>query len=247
VLQTLVDQPSVAARVKTVVTLNSAAHGSEVADVLAQIADALERGDDACSTVPLLFRGACAALARRSPIPGEGVLRVLAGAMGLPLDTLEEFIRREDGVSAAPTVGAFFRRHAAGIRSLTTGDAARFWDERAGALPQNILYLSFRSVVSRRTQNLPLSNALFFDLLRLSSRKSPHNDMQVRLANQSLGGPVAPLEVVSPVAEGNHWQWELGPGDLPETAMPRAMMDRIPRAALLAGYYGALAELGLLE
>jgi hypothetical protein len=98
---------------------------------------------------------------------------------------------------------------------------------------------------SDSSANLPSSNRLFHALLERAGEHRPYNDMQVRLDNQILGGPVADLEVASPVAEGNHWQWELATGAVPESTMPVDMTDRIRHRELLVGHYQTLVELGV--
>jgi len=245
-LQTLIDHPSIASSVQSVVTLNSAAHGSEVADTFHTALSFLEGSDEACDWVDDIARPMCLWAAERSVQPSAGILRLIATAMGVPIEDLSAFIAAEDGVAAAPNLSAFLRAHLPGVLSLTTSAAADFWRDQAPALPRHVMYLSFRSVVSDRDANLPNSNALSFDLLRNAGGTSPWNDMQVRLANQRIGGPVQDLEVVEPVAEGNHWQWELATGAVPENVMPADMTERIPHEALLVAHYQALAEVGLL-
>ena len=74
----------------------------------------------------------------------------------------------------------------------------------------------------------------------------PWNDMQVRLVDQRFGGPVSEVEVPSPVAEGNHWQWALEDHQVPDHIMDDEMFEGFPRGALLLAHYAALAEIGLL-
>jgi hypothetical protein len=52
-------------------------------------------------------------------------------------------------------------------------------------------------------------------------------------------------EVVSRVAEGNHWQWQLTEAETGRE-MELEMIHRIPRSALLHAYYKTLAEIGLM-
>jgi hypothetical protein len=68
----------------------------------------------------------------------------------------------------------------------------------------------------------------------------------VRLENQALGGPLAGVEAVGRVAEGNHWQWPLVTGNVEEAIMPAEMTDRIPHAAQAAGLFETLNDIGLL-
>lgn len=173
-------------------------------------------------------------------------METIAFAMGLPVEALAEFISAEDSIAAAPTVQAFFGAHTPGVQSLSTEVAARFWRERADALPSDTLYDSFRSVISDPTENLPLSNRLFFSLLERAGESVPYNDMQVRLENQRLGGAIADMEVVGPVAEGNHWQWELATGAVPESVMPAEMTSKIPHREFMVAYFQTLTEAGLL-
>lgn len=245
-LQTLVDQPTIAASVRTVVTLNSAAHGTEVADTFHAALSLLEGSSERCDWVDDVARPMCLWAAEQSVTPSEGVITLIAASMGVPVENLGAFIAAEDGVAAAPDLSAFLRAHLPGLLSLTTTAADEFWRDQAPALPRDTLYLSFRSVVSDRDENLPISNALGFDLLRNAGGTNPWNDMQVRLVNQHMGGAVRDLEVVEPVAEGNHWQWELATGAVPEAVMPADMTERIPHEALLVSHYQALAEVGLL-
>jgi hypothetical protein len=246
VLQTLVDHPDIAADVRTVVTLNSAARGSQVADALYEVVRFIDEAPG-CGWAEGPFKPLCTWAASQSAAPSDFLLGTIAFAMGIPLAELERFIAEEDGIAAAPDLTSFFRSHLPGIRSLTIEGGSGFYRDRAGELPRHVLYLSFRSVISDRNRNLPPSNALFYDLLRRAGDTEPHNDMQVLLTNQSLGGPIADLEIRSAVAEGNHWQWELVTGAVPENVMPAEMTDRIPQRALLVGYYQALAEVGLLH
>ncbi len=244
-LRTLVDFPHIAGRARTVITMNSAARGSQVVDVAAPLFEDLDL-EAPCERVPAFGRPACRWAARLSPVPAEFLLELFATAMGIPSDELQGFIEAEDGVDAAPTKLDFLRRHLPGVRSLTTKAADAFWSERAAGLPRHVVYLSFRSVITDDGANLPPSNALFWHLLKRAGGAAPFNDMQVLLTHQRIGGPVADLEVTSPVAEGNHWQWELATGAVPPTVMPEDMTDRIPHRELLVGYYQAIAELGLL-
>lgn len=247
-LRTLTDKPAIKSQVRTVMVMNSAAHGSEVADMGVSILDPIAGGvEDFCTSLPEFALPLCEVALSASPRPDEWVLELIAMSMGVPLDSLQAFIEAEDGVSNAPDLRSFFERHLPGVASLSTTETQRFWDERGADLPRTTLYYSFRSAISDTDANLPSSNALFHSLLERAGGDRPYNDMQVRIDNQSLGGAVADLEVVSPVAEGNHWQWELPTGAVPESTMPAEMTDRIPHRELLVGHYQALLELGAAE
>ncbi len=243
-LTTLVDVPHVADLASSVLVMNSAAHGSEVADTLGGIITELD--GTFCESVAEFARPACEWADQRSPLPNDLLMETIAFAMGLPVEALAEFIAAEDSIAAAPTVQAFFGAHTPGVQSLSTEVAARFWRERADALPNDTLYYSFRSVISDPTENLPLSNRLFFSLLERAGESVPYNDMQVRLENQRLGGAIADMEVVGPVAEGNHWQWELATGAVPESVMPAEMTSKIPHREFMVAYFQTLTEAGLL-
>jgi len=243
-LTTLVDVPDVADLAASVLVMNSAAHGSEVADTLGGIVTALD--GTFCDSVAEFARPACEWADEQSPLPNDLLMETIAFAMGLPVESLAEFIAAEDSIAAAPTVQAFFSAHTPGVQSLSTEVAAEFWRDRADALPSDTLYYSFRSVISDPDENLPFSNRLFFSLLERAGESVPYNDMQVRLENQSLGGSVADLEVVGPVAEGNHWQWELATGAVPESVMPAEMTSKIPHREFMVAYFQTLTEAGLL-
>jgi pimeloyl-ACP methyl ester carboxylesterase len=244
-LETLVRYPAIAARTRTVLTLNAAARGSEVADVLYAAVQALDSASGGCNKLPAFARTPCKAIAGWSARPADVVLGAIAFAMGIPVGDLEAFIAAEDAIAPAATLGDFFRTHLPGVRSLTTADAASFWKGPAHALPQGTLYFAFRSAITDR-KNLPLSNWINYEILRRAGGFYHFNDMQMRLANQSLGGAVEDREVVGRLAEGNHWQWELLPGDVPESVMPSEMVERIPHEAMFVAHLRAVAEIGLL-
>jgi pimeloyl-ACP methyl ester carboxylesterase len=246
-LETLVAYPELAERAKSVLTLNAAAHGSEVADTLGQAVAMLNDSKAGCDQFADFARPLCKTVAAVSPKPTKAVLQFVAGMMGVPLENLEAFLQAEDTIAPAPTLEAFLQSHLPGIQSLTTKKAAAFWNGPAAKLPRHVVYTSFRAAISDTWANLPPSNALGFALLQLAGRDYPNNDMQVRLQFQTLGGPVADLEVVGRVFEGNHWQWELAVGDVPDNVMPRAMIEGLPREHLLVGYFQALAELGIVD
>jgi len=243
-LRTLTDHPTLAARVRTVVTMNSAAHGSEVADLLSRLLGDL--GRDACAAWPLVFRPTCEWAAASGVVPSDGVMRAIAWAMGIPVQDLQRFIAAEDEVAPSPNLRAFLVNHRPGVDSLTTAGAVAFWKQHGAKLPTTALYVSFRSVISDAARNLPTSNALFAKLLDRVSPFRPWNDMQVRLVNQSLGGPIAKVEVVGRVAEGNHWQWQLAEGAVPPAVMDPDMVRRTPDVDMLLAHYLALQDAGLV-
>jgi hypothetical protein len=235
-LHTLVDYPEVAPRVRTFVSLNSAARGSETADALLAGLALANRVGATCDDLPVFARRACHLVDRQQLTPIADFLK--AGLANLGFD----FGDIDDGL----TVGEFLRRREAGLRSLGTAETAQFWREHGAQLPQSTLYLSFRSFVGDSSTNLPGSNAWSWVLLSAIDRHASENDMQVRLVQQPLGGPLAGLEVVGPAAEGNHWQWELTSNDIGENLQPSEMSERMPHEALLLAYYQTLHEAGLL-
>jgi len=243
-LRTLTDFPEIATRVRTVVTMNSAAHGSEVADLLGGLLGDL--GRDACDGWPVVFRPICEWAGSQDITPGDGLLAVIAAAMGVSAAALDAFIRAEDGIAASPDLRAFLTHHRPGVDSLTTASASKFWTTRGDELPTTALYVSFRSVISDRERNLPASNALFHALLARVNGYLPWNDMQVRLVNQGLRGPVANVEVLGRVAEGNHWQWQLADDAVPASVMDPELVRRTPDVDMLLAHYQALQDAGLV-
>jgi pimeloyl-ACP methyl ester carboxylesterase len=249
-LTTLVEHPAIARRVRSVVTLNSAAGGSEVGDLGHELVTAARWGENLCASFKTTWgKATCEFFMSGSPAE---FANSLAKSFGLPVDDLaaiQAFIQAEDGVEEAADWISFFGRHADGIYSLSTKAADAFWQsaERGGKLPVDVLYLSFTSIITDEDENLPLSNKLFFDLLERAGGKKPYNDMQVRLDNQRLRAPASAVTVSLPVAEGNHWQWELAPGAVPEATMPREMADRIPHRELMVALYQALHEIGVVQ
>lgn len=248
VLQTLATLPEIASKTRTVLTMNGASHGSEVANMLSDLLASRAEAGTFCEDLLPLSRLTCEAIAKNSPEPGPILMNVLAMSMGIPVEQLQAWILAESEINSAPSnLTDFFDAHAPGVASLTTKEASAFWTDYGTSLPTDILYTSFRSVISDTSANLPLSNKLFHSLLERAGGDIPYNDMQVRLENQSLGGPVGGVEIVMPVAEGNHWQWELATGAVNEATMPADMTDRIPHRALLTAYVQALYEVGLLD
>ncbi|RLB57224.1 MAG: hypothetical protein DRJ42_01080 [Deltaproteobacteria bacterium] len=247
VLQTLATMPEIAARTRTVMTMNGASHGSEVADLLSDAIRGVGEAESFCDRILPVAQPTCAWAASQSPRPAEFLMNVIAMTMGIPVTDLETWIGAEDDIAAAPTMTEFFVAHLPGVGSLTTVEAEAFWAEHGEDLPQHVLYTAFRSVITDTWANLPLSNGLFHALLERAGGATPYNDMQVRLENQRLGGPVAEVEIVMPVAEGNHWQWELATGAVDEQTMPADMTDRIPHRSLLTAYAQTLYEVGLFD
>jgi hypothetical protein len=154
--------------------------------------------------------------------------------------------------TAAPTTALRaladrLREHLAGWRSLTTGGSRTFWDERGDELPTAPLYTTFRSVITDARANLPFSNAALYATLAVAGGTDPYNDMQVRLSNHALAGPLVDREVVMPAAEGNHWQWVMTTDQVPDLLMPADMVERVPQTALAVAYVQTLFEVGLLR
>jgi hypothetical protein len=170
-----------------------------------------------------------------SPRPVTELLEDVLETLGLSMEEL-------DPVSA----GEFIAHVRGGLESLTTRGTAAFWAEHGDALPADILYTSFRSVITDEHANLPPSSVATYAIVAAAAPDSPFNDMQVRLARHALGGPMADVEVLSHVAEGNHWQWALGPNDLHELLIPPDMLTHVPREALWLAHVQTLYELGLL-
>ena len=243
VLRTLVDYPEIAARVRTVLTMNSAAHGSEIVDVLLPALDNLDADARFCDKLPDYARPTCEWAAEQSPKPARVIMEEIARSMGIPVDSLDGWLDPNDRTT---TLRDFLKEHVPGVRSLTTVAAAEFWATRAHQLPRTALYTSFRSAITDPDRNLPASNALFYGLLNRAGGDAPYNDMQVLLTKQSLGGPIADLETILPVAEGNHWQWQYTAGQMDERLMPADMTARIPQLAWMVGYAETLHDLGVL-
>ena len=245
-MTSLVEKPEIAQRARSLLTLNGACHGSEVADIF-YAAIGFLNSSDFCRSLPEFARPTCEWAANLSPKPAEKIIDLAAKGMGVPFETFDQWLAAEEGVAASSTLREFLRNHLPGVESITTAAADRLWRRHGHDLPTSVLYTSFRSVVSNSKKNLPSSNILFYHLLRRAGKENPHNDMQVRLSNQSMGGPVREREVVMPVAEGNHWQWELATGALQPSLMPPEMTERIPHRELMASYAQLLFELGLLD
>jgi hypothetical protein len=213
------------------VALNSAAHGSETADALLAALPIKDGPGIDCNDLPEFTREACREVERTLPIQDFIAAGVEAlGADGVP-----------DG-----GVRDFLRARIAGLRSLGTAESARFWREHGAELPKTTLYLSFRSFIGDTERDLPASNAWSYLILVAVDPSATENDMQVRLVNHALGGPLADVEVVGPAAEGNHWQWPLTANDLSPLLQPPTMSERMPHEALLVAYYQTLHEAGLL-
>jgi hypothetical protein len=246
-LQTLVTYPDLAARAESVLTLNSAAHGSHAIDVLFLALEALERGGDVCTAVPDHARATCQRLAASSEQPAQVLLGFVSAVLGVPAEQIVDGVSSVDPTLTIAAVREYLRGHLAGWRSLTTFDSSDFWAAHGAQLPRNILYTAFRTTISRPDRNLPLSNAPLHVILNQAGGAEPYNDMQVLLRTHTLGGPVADTEVILPVAEGNHWQWEFLPGQLDSALISSEMLERVPQLALVVSYGQLLFEAGLVE
>jgi hypothetical protein len=85
-LTTLVNKPAIASRVSSVMVMNSAAHGSEVADLGGSIHDPLTGGvANFCESLPAFATPLCEIAAQESPRPDDWVLELMALSMGVPL------------------------------------------------------------------------------------------------------------------------------------------------------------------
>jgi len=226
-LETLRACPSEAKQLRSLWLLNSAAHGSPIGDIGA-----------------LLVPDQPFALPDMKPAQ-------VALAYGLALDprnpsALGDWLEAE---GFEGDLEAFLAARFRGFRSLSTYAARDFWTALGDgwSLPRDFLVVSFRSIVTHPRRNLPKSNCPLFLINRRLVDCSKDNDMQVRLVDQQLGGPFADMEVVGPVAEGNHWQWALNPGDVPPEVMPDEMLRRTPSEALFLAHYRTLDEVGLLS
>lgn len=235
-LRTITSDPAIAARTRSVVSLNSAAHGSEAADTLLRALSLYQaRPHAGCEELWPGARELCQQVAQRELSPVAGFLQAMLERMGAHFDDL-----------AGRNAGEWLARHIDGLRSLTTGAADASWISNGSSLPKDVAYLTFRSVIADEKTSLPSSNWLAYQAISRTSSRAPWNDMQVRLVNQPLGGGVAPTETVMRVADGNHWQWALTSSDVPENLMPASMFSGIPRESLVVAQYEALAELGIV-
>jgi pimeloyl-ACP methyl ester carboxylesterase len=227
-LQALLDIPELAARARSVVLLNVPAQGSEVGE-------ALYRFVDSWTWLDWIWP-------RRQPAPLDKLLSALIASNGSK-EAWQTWLQHE-GLGTDISPRELIRQRRAGIRSLGTSYAAEFWKAHGTRLPRTPIYLHLRSVITDR-RNLPASNAALHTYLEQIDRSAPYNDMQVRLVSQRLGSPLNDEEVLSPVAEGNHWQWALVPDDIPSAVMPHEILRRTPQSAYLLAYYQALAEVGI--
>ncbi len=225
-LETFVACPEASRQVRTLFAMNSAAHGSAAADAVALLLPLPGLEVARCVGTAGISRWWC----DRFGEPFAAGLSAVAGTAGLAL-----------GASAGEADGAV-----TGLRSLSTYTSREFWRTKASELPAEVLFFSFSSIITDEARNLPASNRLFYRSVFLAGGRQPWNDMQVRLVDQRLAGPLSGREVVWPVAEGNHFQWELEPHQMPAIAMPAEMFEGIPRVELLLAHVQALAEIGLL-
>ena len=149
-------------------------------------------------------------------------------------------------VAATPTRPEDEGKTLSGLRSLSGYAARDFWSRRGEEIPRAAYYAAFRSIITDREANLPASNALLHRTVEYAGGTLPYNDMQVRLVDQRVGGPIAGREILSPVAEGNHWQWAMEPGQVPESILPGRMLEGLPRSAVVRSHLALLHEIGLL-
>jgi pimeloyl-ACP methyl ester carboxylesterase len=243
-LRTLADRPGISARVLSLLTLDSAAHGSEVANTMDSVVATLGAGEAICEAFPSFAVSTCKKLVSAAPSPSEFILDLVARAMSVPVDDLKKFLDAEHEIAMSQNIGDFFQKHVPGVHSLTTTAADEFWKDREPDLPTDVLYTSFRGVITDPKANLPGSNEIFFWLLRRYDG-GEGNDMQVRLVNQSMRGGLVHREVLLPAAEGNHWQWEINPGAVSESTMSSEMTKRTPQAELFLAYFEALHDVGI--
>lgn len=227
-LEALTEDKAFAARVATVTFLNVPVHGSEVGEALYRAVRPARWFEWILPSGPLKSR-----------------LETAAQAFGGPSGDAARRWLQQEGAAEQRNVGDFLRQRVEGVRSLGTSYSQEFWARNAERIPRTPLYAAFRSIITKRT-NLPKSNEFLYELTRELKPRDPYNDMQVRLASQSLGGSLGLYEVLGPVAEGNHWQWALVPDDVPDALMPRSMTEPIPHSELLLAYYTTFAEAGLL-
>jgi hypothetical protein len=200
-----------------------------------------------CAAVPPYARAACEQLVVDGKDPAQVLLQVVSAITGVSADEILDGVSKLDPDQTLAAVRAYLQGHLAGWRSLTTFDSKAFWDAHGDRLPRNLLYTAFRSTISRPERNLPVSNLPLYLILTQAGGDQPYNDMQVLLKNHTLGGPVARTEVVLPVAEGNHWQWEFRPGQLDRALIADEMLDRVPQLALVTSYAQLLFETGYVE
>jgi pimeloyl-ACP methyl ester carboxylesterase len=230
----LANSPSLARRTKSVLLLSPATRGTELADLLAKSLALLSVENAGCE---MLSHSAAVALCRKLAsytisAAARQMLQQAARPLGIAVQIPE-----------GTTVGEYLLGRVHGLQSITTTWAADFWRREGAQLPRSPTWLVFRSDITD-SRDLPLSNWFFYQWLKKVDPAYPENDMQVRLANQGLGPPLEELQILGPVAEGNHWQWELVPDDVPEAAMPKEMLARMPQAALFVALFETLNELG---
>jgi hypothetical protein len=244
-------------RTQTVVEMNSAAHGSEVGDFMLKFILGFQDVDALCDKLPKFLRAKCheninkqlKAVSRLKAI--EKSVIPFAEAFGIPtgLDKnlpLSKFLEDENLTLKEDTVAGFLESRVEGVRSLTTAAAQAFWANRAKDLPKHTVYFTFRSIIQDTKQDLPLSNDIFHRIIWSANKKGGYNDMQVMGIHHELGGPIAQSEVLGPVAEGNHWSWQVAVGGVPPTAMSVAMTERCPRPQMLTAHYQAMHDVGLV-
>jgi hypothetical protein len=243
-LETFVTCPGPSAAVRSLFGMNSAAHGSAVADVIA-LALPLPRLEEArCVGRGALSRWWC----ENVRMPSFGLPLIARAALrtqGQPPDDRD--YRMRDGKLERISASEYTNRRIAGARSLSTYASKQFWHSHGDALPRHPLYFSFRSIITDEARNLPASNRTFYRSVFQAGGTAPWNDMQVRLIDQHLGGPLRESEIVWPVAEGNHWQWALDRHHVPGVVMSDEMFEGFPRVELLLAHAETLAEFGEFE
>jgi pimeloyl-ACP methyl ester carboxylesterase len=230
----LANSPPLARRTKSVLLLSPATWGTELADLLTGSLALLSLEGASCAA---LGHSAAVALCRK--VVGYTFSAAVRHVLEEAARPLGVAVQIPEGTTAA----RYFLARVRGLESLTTTWAADFWRQQGAHLPRWATWLVFRSDITD-SRDLPLSNWFFYQWLKRVDPAYPENDMQVRLANQRLGPPLEDLQILGPVAEGNHWQWELVPDDVPEAAMPKEMLARMPQAALFLALFETLNELG---
>ena len=158
-LRMLVNDPDLAARARSVLVVNSAAHGSEVVDGLVAALPFRNSPEATCRELPALIQPTCERLA--------GPLQLISAFMKNAFETL-------GGPIVVSPIKDFIDRHEEGLVSLTTAACDDFWRQHGDALPKDTLYLSLRTAITRPS-NLPLSNLPFYLLIR---RKRPDRPVE---------------------------------------------------------------------
>jgi len=236
-LRTITSDPAIAARTRSVVSLNSAAHGSEAADTLLRALRLYQaRPHAGCEELWPGVRELCQQVAQRELSPVAGFLQAMLERMGAHFDDL-----------AGRNAGDWLARHIDGLRSLTTGAA-----DASKSASRTGLRCRRTSLTSRFDPSSPMKRPACHRAIGSHTKRSRgprrerHGTTCKSLVNQPLGRGVAPTETVMRVADGNHWQWALTSSDVPENLMPASMFSGIPRESRVVAQYEALAELGIV-